>query len=187
MSSTRAQMVPPLAFGLVLLGAAMFWLRDQPTMPAEATDTTSAQAPEPSGKPSPAPSEQREPTPPASAPTSGKASPEGDPPTDTAAPSVLPELALRLGAEHFAKGDMAAARDQFRAIVDDSPDHPMAPYAAYKLAWCEANLGDHRAAVAEMQRVVRWLRDDGRPEEAVTLREALADLEHFRSQLDTGA
>jgi len=35
-----------------------------------------------------------------------------------------------------------------------------------KLAWCEANLNDHAAAVTEMQRVVNWLRDDGRPEEA---------------------
>jgi hypothetical protein len=105
---------------------------------------------------------------------------------DTAEPTVQPEVQLGLGSEAFVKGEMETARRHFGAIVDETPNHPMAPYAAYKLAWCEANLGDHRAAVREMQRVITWLRDEGRPEKDVSLREALMDMEHFRGQLDTG-
>jgi hypothetical protein len=114
------------------------------------------------------------------------ADPPSGPSDDTGGPSVLPELRIGLGSEAFMAKDFETARRHFRSVVDESPDHPMAPYAAYKLGWCEANLGDHRAAVVELQRVITWLRDEGRPEEAVTLREALMDLEHFQGQLDTG-
>ncbi|MFH1468871.1 MAG: hypothetical protein ABIO70_31070 [Pseudomonadota bacterium] len=114
------------------------------------------------------------------------AEPTPPPPEDTAARDAVPEVVLAAGAEAFARGDMEAARRHFRAIVDESPDHPLAPYAAYKLAWCEANLGDPRAASVEIRRTIHWLRDEGRPEQSVTLREALADLAHFRSTIDTG-
>ncbi len=117
-----------------------------------------------------------------------RAEPPTQPPNpgDTSAEDALPDATLALGSQAFAAGDMESARRYFRAIVDGSPDHSMAPYAAYKLAWCEANLGDIDAAIVEIQRTIRWLRDEGRPEEAVTLREALADLEHFGSLQDTG-
>jgi len=107
-------------------------------------------------------------------------------PDDTAEESVVPELHLRLGAERFVQGDMEAARKHFRAVADHAPDHSMAPFAAYKLAWSEANLGEFDAAIIELERVIAWLRDDERPEVAVTLREAEADLAHFRSRQDSG-
>ncbi len=145
--------------------------------PVPAPPTARPHAP---GAPSPT---SLDPTP---APAPGAAAAAPQPPDDTAAPSVLPELALRLGADAFTRGDMKTAQRHFRSIVDDSPDHPMAPFAAYKLAWTEYNLGDPHAAITELQRVVTWLRDEGRAEEAVTLREAQMDLEHFRRVVDTG-
>lgn len=98
----------------------------------------------------------------------------------------MPEAVLALGAEAFARGDMVAARRHSHVIVDVSPDHVLAPYAAYQLAWCEANLGAPRAASVEIRRTIHWLRDEGRPEQSVTLREALADLARSRSSIDTG-
>jgi hypothetical protein len=180
---------PALRYGLPLslvglLGAVLIGLLLRDGGP---TSTETPPPPLPSANIEISP--ERSPTPPPAAANPSLAQPDGEPSPpveDTAQESVLPEVLLGMGAEAFLAGDMETARRHLRAIVDEAPDHRMAPYAAYKLAWCEANLDDHAAAVVEMQRVVRWLRDDGRPEESVTLREALMDLEHLRSQLDTG-
>ncbi len=181
----RALPVLGLTLGLLALLAIVLALRVWSPAPPQRSGVTAAPPPDQGTLPEPA---TPAPASPSSPPTPGAAPPEPAPglAADTAEPSVLPEVQLGLGAEAFGRGDMEAARGHFRAIVDEAPDHPMAPYAAYKLAWSEANLGEHRKAITEMQRVITWLRDEGRPEEAVTLREALMDLEHFQGQLDTG-
>ncbi len=168
----------------VLAAAILVWQRGSDREPTP-RPVPSSSIPAPAAASRPTASGAGAP-PPAAASAGGATEPQDAPSDDTAAPSVLPEVLLGLGSEAFVAKDFETARRHFRAIVDASPDHPMAPYAAYKLGWCEFNLDDPKAAVVELERVVGWLRDDGRPEEAVTLREALMDLEHFAGQVDSG-
>jgi hypothetical protein len=54
-----------------------------------------------------------------------------------------PTARLSLAEAAFARGDLADARAGYAAVL---PDPTLGRYAAYKLAWCEWNLGDFGAA-----------------------------------------
>ncbi|MBN2799297.1 MAG: tetratricopeptide repeat protein [Deltaproteobacteria bacterium] len=175
----RAILLSSLLLGALVLTALLVGSRD-PDVPEPAGMARGRSAERPPIAPGPLGRAEAAPTaPPPRAPRAAAA----QAPEDTAGASGRLDSPLVLGAEAYNAGDWEAARQAFRALVDEHPDDPLAPYAAYQLAWSEANLGDLRAATTEMRRVVGWLRDDRRPEEDVTLSEALADLEHFQQEL----
>jgi hypothetical protein len=60
----------------------------------------------------------------------------------------------------------------------------MAPFALYKLAWAEYNLGDVEAAIDDMELVIEWL-GAGETQMHETVRSQVSeDLDLFRSQAD---
>ena len=89
-----------------------------------------------------------------------------------------------LGERAFDADEPAAAYDHYLEVIEDHPDDPMAPFALYKLAWAEYNLGDVEAAIDDMELVIEWL-GAGETQMHETVRSQVSeDLDLFRSQAD---
>ncbi len=87
------------------------------------------------------------------------------------------------GERHFDEGDAAAAYEAYLELIETDPDHDLAPFALYKLAWTEYNLGDVEAAVVDMALAVEWGRDSEGMGSQIAL-EGAKDLERFEAGLD---
>jgi hypothetical protein len=89
-----------------------------------------------------------------------------------------------LGERAFDADEPAAAYEHYLEVIEDHPDDPMAPFALYKLAWAEYNLGDVEAAIDDMELVIEWL-GAGETQMHETVRSQVSeDLDLFRSQAD---
>ena len=97
--------------------------------------------------------------------------------------SRAPEAYLLIGDHYFGSGNPAKARIAYNKVLG-WPDHPLAPYAAFKLAWCDYNVGELRPAIDGMKRVIAT--SGGPGGETTALRNtALIDLVRFYA--DEGA
>ena len=89
-----------------------------------------------------------------------------------------------LGEMAFEANEAQAAYDHYLEVIEEHTDEPMAPFALYKLAWAEYNLGDVHAAIDDMELMMEWL-DYGKSPMEQTLRvSGPADLKMFRGQAD---
>jgi TolA-binding protein len=89
---------------------------------------------------------------------------------------AAPALVL-MGDYHFERDRALPALQAYRRAAA-YPDSPIRPYALYKLAWCDFNLGEYEEAIAIMRAVATQSAGDERG--AVSLRdEARRDLARF--------
>ena len=93
-----------------------------------------------------------------------------------------------LGEMAFDANQAEDAYEHYLEVIENHTDDPMAPFALYKLAWTEYNLGDVEAAIDDMALVMEWL-DDSASDGENPMLDALeagapADLELFRSHTD---
>ena len=68
-----------------------------------------------------------------------------------------PEQLITLGELAFDANDAESAYEHFLEIIEENPDDDMAPFALYKFAWVEYNLGDVDAAILDMELVTEWI------------------------------
>lgn len=120
---------------------------------------------------------------PASAPvaTARPAAPP-EPPEPAAEPPSDDVVAgwLRVAEAAFEDGDLAVAGESYRRIVEEAPDARVAPYALYKLGWCEYNAGRPDEAVRAMEMLVDWAEAGNVPGADVLAKQAEQDLADFR-------
>ena len=98
------------------------------------------------------------------------------------APSV--EEITNLGELAFEANEAASAYDHYLDVIDNYSEHPLAPFALYKLAWTEFNLGDIDAAINDMELMLEWVDDGEVIMEQDLLNEGIADLQRFKSALN---
>ena len=84
----------------------------------------------------------------------------------------------------FGANDAATAYANYLIVVEDMPDDPMAPFALYKLAWTEFNLGDFEAAADDMALVLEWTEQDDSELGRQLHTDAVRDLERFENKLE---
>lgn len=91
----------------------------------------------------------------------------------------VPDAFLLIGEHYFESGEAykaLLAYDRAAAFTD----YPQRPFALYKLAWSQYNVGEYRDAIQSMQRVVSLSKDRGTVVGGVNLEEeALRDLVRF--------
>jgi hypothetical protein len=61
-----------------------------------------------------------------------------------------------LGEMAFDANEAEAAYDHYLEVIEEHTDHSLAPFALYKLAWAEYNLGDVDAAIDDMELMIEW-------------------------------
>ena len=84
----------------------------------------------------------------------------------------------------FGANDAATAYANYLIVVEDMPDDPMAPFALYKLAWTEFNLGDLEAAADDMALVLEWTEQDDSELGRQLHTHAARDIERFENKLE---
>jgi tetratricopeptide (TPR) repeat protein len=89
-----------------------------------------------------------------------------------------------LGEMAFEANEAEAAYEHYLEVIEEHPDEPMAPFALYKLAWAEYNLGDVDAAIDDMELMMEWLDYGESPMEQTLRASGPADLKIFSAQAD---
>jgi len=89
-----------------------------------------------------------------------------------------------LGELAFDASEAEAAYGHYLEVIEEHTDDPSAPFALYKLAWAEYNLGDVEAAIDDMKLVIEWIEGGQSRLDEVLLKAAPADLEQFQSEFD---
>jgi tetratricopeptide (TPR) repeat protein len=89
-----------------------------------------------------------------------------------------------LGEMAFEANEAEAAYEHYLEVIEEHPDEPMAPFALYKLAWAEYNLGDVDAAIDDMELMMEWLDYGESPMEQTLRASGPADLKLFSAQAD---
>jgi len=89
-----------------------------------------------------------------------------------------------LGEMAFDANEAEAAYDHYLDVIDNHTDDPQAPFALYKLAWTEYNLGDVEAAIDDMELVIEWVGDSDHPLHDMLRGEGAKDLDKFRADSD---
>ena len=89
-----------------------------------------------------------------------------------------------LGEMAFDANEAEAAYDHYLDVIDNHTDDPQAPFALYKLAWTEYNLGDVDAAIDDMELVIEWMGDSDHPMHDMLRGEGARDLDKFRADSD---
>ncbi len=97
-------------------------------------------------------------------------------------PSVV-ELTT-LGEMAFDANEAEAAYEHYLEVIDNHSDDPMAPFALYKLAWTEFNLGDVEAAIEDMKLVIEWIGDGENRLDETLREEGMKDLDRFIAEAD---
>jgi hypothetical protein len=87
-----------------------------------------------------------------------------------------------LGEMAFEANEAQAAYDHYLEVIEEHTDEPRAPFALYKLAWAEYNLGDVDAAIDDMELMMEWLDYGESPMEQTLRVSGPADLKMFRGQ-----
>lgn len=190
-----------ISIAFALLGAALMW-RAAPTSGPRPTARPAADA-------APAPPPARAAATPREAPVATQprevtrphtpvraAPPQGGPPNagaerrdvraaaPTEDPGALLQALIRDGEAHLEADDPERALAAYRAAIEEAPDHQLAPFASYKLAWAEYNLDNLPQAIADMEEVAVLL-GDADTEHALRLVEtAERDLDRFMRELE---
>ena len=89
-----------------------------------------------------------------------------------------------LGEMAFDANEPEAAYEHYLEVIDNHTDDPQAPFALYKLAWTEFNLGDVEAAIDDMELVIEWIGEGETPLQEALLTAGSQDLDRFRRELD---
>lgn len=98
---------------------------------------------------------------------------------DEAEDPDISELTM-LGEMAFYANEPEAAYDHYLEVIDNHSDEPTAPFALYKFAWVQYNLGDVENAMLDMELVLDWI-ETGDPQQEEMLRQAApADYEFFQ-------
>ncbi|MCB9674127.1 MAG: hypothetical protein H6737_03370 [Alphaproteobacteria bacterium] len=74
--------------------------------------------------------------------------------------------AVELGEMEFEAGDVALALEAYEAAATWPGPDDLEAYAAYRIAWCQFNLGEFRSATGNLVRAARTSRDRALAEEA---------------------
>ena len=91
-----------------------------------------------------------------------------------------PEQLITLGELAFDANDPESAYEHFLEVIEENPDDEMAPFALYKFAWVEFNLGDIDAAILDMELVTEWIEKGDVKQEGILIRAAPEDLLFFK-------
>lgn len=94
------------------------------------------------------------------------------------------EAQLFLGDYYFQHSKFEAARDNYQALAS-KVNSPLQPFAAYKLAWCELNLGKARAGLARMRKLVTDLEGEKEKGKFNLREQAVRDLVVFFAESGT--
>jgi tetratricopeptide (TPR) repeat protein len=89
-----------------------------------------------------------------------------------------------LGEMAFDANEAEAAYEHYLEVIEEHTNDPSAPFALYKLAWAEYNLGDVEAAIDDMELVIEWIEGGQTGLDEVLRKAAPTDLERFRSEDD---
>jgi tetratricopeptide (TPR) repeat protein len=89
-----------------------------------------------------------------------------------------------LGEMAFDANEAEAAYEHYLEVIEEHTDDPHAPFALYKLAWAEYNLGDVEAAIDDMTLVIEWVRDGETQMHEVLRSQGMKDLDVFGTQTD---
>ena len=85
-----------------------------------------------------------------------------------------------LGELAFDANDPASAYDHYLEVIEGHADDPMAPFALYKFAWVEYNLGEVDAAIEDMNLMIEWIEGSDFPLDQTLRESAYSDLELFQ-------
>ncbi len=86
-----------------------------------------------------------------------------------------------LGELAFDANDSASAYDHYLEVIEEHTDDAMAPFALYKFAWVQYNLGDKQAAIDDMELVLEWIGEGETQLDDVLLSEVSTDLAFFKA------
>ena len=89
-----------------------------------------------------------------------------------------------LGEMAFDAGETADAYEHYLEVIEEHPHDPQAPFALYKLAWAEYNLGDVNAAIDDMELMMEWLGDSEDPLHEMLRSSGSTDLDLFDTRAD---
>jgi len=106
----------------------------------------------------------------------------GEPPATSASDGEI-RRALSAGEQAFNSGDLDGSYANLLWIIEDHRDHRLAPFALFKLAWIEYNLGDLEAAADDMAQVVQWLSTEGSDQPTPLKTAAKGALDQFDNEL----
>jgi hypothetical protein len=86
---------------------------------------------------------------------------------------------IMLGELAFYANEPESAYEHYLDVIDNHSDDPMAPFALYKFAWVQYNLGDVGHAIQDMELVLEWM-ETGEIKQAEILEKTVpTDLEFF--------
>ena len=85
-----------------------------------------------------------------------------------------------LGELAFEANDPASAYDHYLEVIEGHADDPMAPFALYKFAWVQYNLGEVDAAIADMNLMIEWIEESDFSLDQTLRESAYSDLELFQ-------
>jgi tetratricopeptide (TPR) repeat protein len=89
-----------------------------------------------------------------------------------------------LGEMAFDANQAEAAYEHYLEVIEEHTDDPNAPFALYKLAWTEYNLGDVEAAIDDMALVIEWVGDGETQMHEVLRTQGTKDLDMFGTPAD---
>jgi len=87
-----------------------------------------------------------------------------------------------LGEMAFDANEPAAAYEHYLEVIEEHTDDPMAPFALYKLAWAEFNMGDVEAAIDDMELMMEWVAEEESQLHETLRSEGTRDLDFFESK-----
>ena len=90
---------------------------------------------------------------------------------------------IMLGEMAFYANEAESAYEHYLDVIDNHSDDPMAPFALYKFAWVEYNLGDVDHAIQDMELVLEWIETGALDQEEVLRMAVPTDLEVFKKSL----
>ncbi len=93
-----------------------------------------------------------------------------------------PAELVTLGELAFEANDPESAYQHYLEVIEEHPDDPMAPFALYKFAWAELNIGDVESAISDMALVVEWLETGEAENNEMLMRAAPEDLIFFQKK-----
>ena len=96
-------------------------------------------------------------------------------------PSVNEQIML--GEMAFYANEAESAYEHYLDVIDNHSDDPLAPFALYKFAWAQYNLGDIDYAIQDMELVLEWLETGALDQEEVLRMAVPTDLELFKKSL----
>ena len=90
---------------------------------------------------------------------------------------------IMLGEMAFYANEAESAYEHYLDVIDNHSDDPMAPFALYKFAWVQYNLGDVDYAIQDMELVLEWIETGALNQEEVLRMAVPTDLELFKKSL----